>query len=117
MKVVAASIVISHCEHQEFNAVHHARLKYILEKLVVHDSTSRLDFDHDISIFAKGIGIKKFVDVVVQAKQHWYENFSPLGFPRLNRESQRFKPRAEEPQSAVAVQCVFCASLSRCEMP
>lgn len=70
VKVVAASIVISHCEHQEFNAVYHARLKYILEKLVVHDSTSRLDFDHDISILAKGIGIKKFVDVVVQAKQH-----------------------------------------------
>ena len=75
----------------------HARLKNVLEKLVVGNCPTRLDFKHPVVGFGISIGIETLVDLAVATIKHRDVDLAFAALPFLDPKSDLFqfwpKPR------------------------
>src|SRR5260370_31064976 len=88
LKVVMSPIVIPYGEDKVFNIVHEASLENVFEELVGHNCPAGFYLKNDPTIGTQAVGIERFVDMVIQSKEHRNRNLQTSGFSGFNAESK-----------------------------
>jgi hypothetical protein len=83
--------------------MHHARLKNILEKLIVVNGPARLDFKHPAHTACMSISIEALQYFSFSTKKHWDNDFVIGGLSFLNPKSELFQSWSEPRHNLVAV--------------
>jgi hypothetical protein len=89
-KIVRITIVVAHSYRKMKNVMHHARLKNILEKLIVVNGATRLDLKNPPFSCGVGVSIETFQYLAFAPKKHWNNYFVFAGLPFLDPESELF---------------------------
>jgi hypothetical protein len=71
----------------------HARLKNVLEKLIVVYGPARLDFKYPAQAGCMSIGVEALQDFSLSPEEHRNNDFFLCGLPLFNPESELFQSR------------------------
>jgi hypothetical protein len=93
------------------NIMHHACLKDILEKLIVVNGPTRLDFKYPALTWRMGVGVEAFQYFALAAKKDGNNNLVLNGLPLLNPESKLFQSWAKPSHHRVAMLTHRCARI------
>jgi hypothetical protein len=85
------------------NVVHHARLKNILEKLIVVDGSASFDFEHPPLDGGVGVGVETLQNFAFAPKQHGDDYFVVGGLSFLDTKSDRFQAWAQPGHDDIAM--------------
>lgn len=85
------AVIVADCYDQIVHTVHHTRLENILQKLIVGVGAPRFNFNYNSAIIADSIGIKKFVNTVVQTEQYRHFDFIFRSLAIFNLEPDIFQ--------------------------
>lgn len=64
-------VFVENWNNQIFNFIHHARLKNILQELIVSRGASRLNFNNNFMVSTKCICGKKNVNPIIFTEKNW----------------------------------------------
>ncbi len=106
-KSFSASIIISDGDDKIFNTIHQTSLENILKKLVVIQSSPRLNFHHNPPIGANRIGVEILVDRVVQPEQNWDFNFLVSVLTLFDMKSRSFQMGSNNSQNSITRKIVL----------
>ena len=93
--------------------MHHARLKNILEELIVVDGPARLDFKYPTQAFGVSIGIETLLYFAFSTKKYGDIDLAFATLPLFNLKSNRFQSWPEPGHNLVAVLVQSCGRVYR----
>jgi hypothetical protein len=85
------------------NVMHHASLKNILEKLIVVNGTTCLDFKNPSLAGGMGVGVEALQYLAFAAKKHGNNYLFFAGLPFLDPKSKLFQAWSEQSHDGVAM--------------
>lgn len=85
------------------NVMHHARLKNILEKLIVDNGPACLDFKNPSFAGGMGVGVETLQYLALAPKKHGDDDLVFGGLPFLDPKSDLFQAWAEPSHNGVAM--------------
>ncbi len=88
--------------------MHHARLKNILEKLIVVNGPTGLDFKHPSFTGSMGVSVEALQNLAFAPKKHGNNYLVFGGFPFLHPKPKLFKAWAESSHYGVTVLVQRC---------
>ena len=110
-KIVRTAICVADSYRKMKNVMHHARLKNILEKLIVVNSPTCLDFKNPSLAGGMGVGVETLQYLAFAPKKHWDNYLVLRGFPFLDLKSEFFQAWAESSHSGVAMLAYRCTRI------
>ncbi|MFQ5792196.1 MAG: hypothetical protein ACE5JI_17135, partial [Acidobacteriota bacterium] len=78
LKILRLPVHFANRDTEIVNVMHHARLKKILEELVVNHSPACFDLDNHSPLTVPGIGLKPFLHRAMAPKKHRHTNLLGL---------------------------------------
>lgn len=103
IKVGMPSVVVANCYYQIVHTVHHTRLENILQKLIVGIGAPRFNFNYNPAIIADSIGVKEFVNTIVQAEQYRHLDFIFGRLTIFNLETDFFQLGGNNAQNLITL--------------
>jgi hypothetical protein len=110
-EVVRAAICVADSDPEMENVVHHARLKNILEKLIVVNGPARLDLKYPSLTGCMGVSVEAFQYFTLAPKKDGDNDLVFAGLPLLDSKSQPFQTWAESGHNGVAMLIHRCTRI------
>ena len=87
-EIVRITIRVAHCYRKMKNIVHHARLKNILEKLIVVNGSACLDFKNPPFASRMGVSVETLQYLALPPKKHGHDYLVLGRLPLLDPKSE-----------------------------
>jgi hypothetical protein len=87
-EIVRIMIRVAHCYRKMKNIVHHARLKNILEKLIVVNGSACLDFKNPPFASRMGVSVETLQYLALPPKKHGHDYLVLERLPLLDPKSE-----------------------------
>src|ERR1035437_5683204 len=116
-KIVRIAICVANSYRKMTNVMHHARLKNILEELIVVNGSTRFDFKNPALTGGVSVRVETLQYLAFAPKKHGDDYLVFDGLPFLDPKSELFQAWAELGHSGVAMLAHRCSRIDGVGQP
>ncbi len=110
-KIIGPAICVAHGYRKMKNIMHHGRLKYVLEELIVVNRPTSFDLKNPTLAGGMGVGVEALQYLAFPPKKHGNDYLVLDALPFLDSESEPLQPWAKPFHDAVARLVCLCGRI------